>query len=356
MAHKIEKIFIWLLLLIPVSIYFGVWTHSKTGTFITTILAIIPLARIIGFATKEIALQSNPAIGGLINATFGNIIELFICILALRKGLFEVVQASVVGSIMGNILLLMGLSIFAGGLKFKEQHFNRDSVGVSATMLIIAVVGLVIPTMYNLTTHASEHHVALVCDAVAVVLALVYISGLIFAFVTHKHLFDASDEIKASQEASNISIRAAGLLLLIATLIVAVESELLVKVVEEAAIELNLTQKFIGLVVIAIITNIAEKANAIHFALDNKLDISLEIGLSSAIQIALFVVPTLVVISQINGYHFSLVFPLFDIIPVFFAVLIVNKLSEDGKCNWLEGVQLVSVYFIIAIAFFFVGK
>jgi len=272
----------------------------------------------------------------------------------LREGLLEIVQASIIGSIIGNLLLLMGLSIFFGGLRYKEQRFNKDSIGVSATMLIIAIVGMTIPTVYSLAVTTNDLHVMIISDAVALVLALVYISGLIFAFITHKHLFDASDEIKGSHEKPMLSVRNASIILLFSTLVVAFESELLVMYVKDAAANIGLTQTFVGVIIIAIITNIAEKINAIHFARENKLDIALEIGLSSAIQIALFVVPILVFVSQIFGYGFSLVFSLFEIISVFFAVMIVNYLSSDGKCNWLEGAQLLSVYVILAIVFFYI--
>ena len=353
-GRRLERGFLPLLAFIPISCFFALFTEHRTMTFITSILAIIPLARLIGRTTREIALQSNPAFGGLINATFGNAIELFICILALSRGLTVVVQASIIGSIIGNILLLTGLSIFAGGLRFKEQTFNKDSIGVSSTMLIIAVTGLAIPTVYSLTTTAGVRQVQILSDAVAIVLALVYFAGLIFAFFTHKHLFDASDEILASDEKPTMSKQKATVLLLLATLAVAIESHFLVRDVEVAAKSMGITQTFIGVVVIAIISNISEKVSAIRFAMENKLDLSLEIGLSSAIQIALFVVPTLVLVSELFGMQFSLKFSMFEIISVVLAVMIVNHLSSDGRCNWLEGVQLVSVYLIIAMAFFFI--
>jgi Ca2+:H+ antiporter len=355
LPHRgVGLVFIALLAFLPISFYLGFFTQQHTATFVTAILAIIPLARLIGYATKELTLQTNPAFGGLINATFGNLIELTIAILALQRGLRVVVQASIIGSIMGNILLLTGLSIFFGGLRYKEQTFNKESAGVSSTMLIISVVGVTLPTVFALTVNTQPGQIQLLSDAVAIVLALIYFAGLIFAFFTHKHLFDASDEIRATNEAPALGIRSASLLLLGCTVAVGIASELLVRDVEKAAEVLGLTQTFVGVVVIAIITNIAEKANAIHFAMKNQLDISLEIGLSSAIQIALFVVPTLVLVSHVQGYDFTMVFSPFEVISVIFAVMIVNYLSADGKCNWLEGAQLVTVYVITAIAYFFI--
>lgn len=350
---RIGAFFLWLLLAVPAGYALGFATDLRTATFVVSILGIVPLARIIGYATKELALQTNPTISGLLSATFGNVIELIIALFALERGVMRVVQASLIGSIIGNILLLMGLSIFTGGLRFKQQRFNRDSVGVSSTMLIIAVTGLAVPTIYS---WLPEHHgasVQILSDAVAIVLAITYVCGLLFSLRTHRDLFDASDEIRESRERPSISKKRAASILFAATLAVVGLSELVVREVEVAAATLGITETFVGIVIIAIITNIAEKANAVHFAREGKLDISLEIGLSSAIQIALFVVPILVLVSELSGYGFSLVFSPFEIVGVFFAVTIVNHLAADGVCNWLEGVQLMAVYLIIAATFFF---
>jgi Ca2+:H+ antiporter len=350
---KIEKIFIGMLVFVPVSILLAIFTKNMTLVFISSILAIIPLARILGYCSNEIAMQTNPTISGLISATFGNIIELIIAILALRRGLVEVVQGSIVGSIIGNILLLIGLSLFVGGLKYKHQHFNTKAAGVASTMLIIVVVGLSIPSVYAFAG-GNPSHIHVLSDAVAVVMALTYIAGLIFSLHTHKDMFDATDEMKALHHTPTLTPKAAAIWLGIATIVVAIISELLVNGIEGAALSLGISHTFIGVVIIAILTNIAEKSNAIQFALQNKLDISLEIGTSSANQIALFVVPILVLISQVFHYGFSLVFTMFEVISIVLAVMIVNYLSSDGTCNWLEGAQLVSVYLIIAIVFFFV--
>jgi Ca2+:H+ antiporter len=221
-------------------------------------------------------------------------------------------------------------------------------------MLIIVVAGLAIPSVYDfLKPHST--HIQVLSAAVAVVMTLIYLAGLFFSLRTHRDLFDASDEIKETHERPTMSKRLAALILLLAVVVVAIESEFLVHGIETAAVTIGISQTFIGIVVIAIITNIAEKSIAVHFALQNKLDVSIEIGLSSAIQIALFVVPILMLVSQIFNFGFTLVFTPFEILSVMLAVLIVNYLSADGRCNWLEGAQLISIYFIIAIAFFFVA-
>ena len=357
-AIRIGKFFYGMLIFIPISIFFALFTDNKTMTFVTSILSIIPLARFMGYATKEISLQTNPTVSGLFSATFGNAIELIIAIIALSKGLALVVQASIIGSIIGNMLLLVGLSIFFGGLRYKNQRFNNETIAVSSTMLIIVIAGLSIPSVYNFLFNVNimkgENHSQMLSIAVAVVLAVIYIAGLIFSLRTHKDLFDASDEMKATHEKVTMSVRLAAFILLLSIVIVSIESEFLVTGIEDAAKTIGITQTFIGIVIIAIITNIAEKTTAVHFARTDKLDVSIEIGLSSAIQIALFVVPILLLISQIFGFNFSLVFTPFEILALILAVLIVNYLSADGRCNWLEGAQLISVYSIIAIAFFFV--
>ena len=350
---RIGKVFYLLLVFIPISLLLYLFTKEESLIFLTSVLAIVPLARIMGYTTKEISLQTNPTVSGLFSATFGNAIELIIAILALRAGLIQVVQASLIGSIIGNILLLVGLSIFTGGLRFKNQRFNNETIAVSSTMLIIVVAGLAIPSVYYVLTPTGPH-IQTLSSAVAVVMALIYLAGLFFSLRTHKDLFDASDEIKATLEKPTMNRRLAALILFITIVVASVESQLLVGTIEHAAHAIGISQIFIGLVVIAVITNIAEISTAVHFSVKNKLDVSIEIGLSSAIQIALFVVPILMLISSVFDFGFSLVFTPFEILAVMLAVLIVNYLSADGRCNWLEGAQLISVYSIIAIAFFFV--
>lgn len=339
------------LLAIPLSLVLAHQHAPAWMLFLSIILGLIPIARIMGYATHQFALQTNPTMSGLVSATFGNSIELIIALVALSHGLIRVVQASIIGTILGNILLLAGLSIFFGGLKHKHQNFNKETIGVSSTMLIIVVAGLVIPSVMFYTT---KHNIPALSDAVAIVLAIIYLAGLIFTLKTHKDLFDAVDNMKSAHEKIIISKYTAAGILFISTIVVALLSKTLVTTLETAGTQLGISQTFIGIVIIAIVTNIAENAAAVHFARQNKLNLSLEIGLSSAIQIALFVVPILVFASQIFGYGFSLVFSIFEVITVFLAVMVVNHLAADGKCNWLEGAQLISIYLIIVIAFYFI--
>jgi Ca2+:H+ antiporter len=355
MEDKVGRIFLLMLVFIPLSLVFAFIVQSPTLTFIASVLAVIPLARIIGFSTKELALQTSVTLGGFLSAIFGNIIVLMIATLALRRGLIEIVKASIIGSIIGNLLLLIGLSIFLGGLKYKEQIFSKESTGVSSTMLIIAVAGLAIPSVYALTLANPEpQHVQYLSDSVALVMALIYLAGLFFAYFTHNYIFDSIDEIRASREKPTTTKSRALMILLLATIFVAIEAQLLVGNIEVAASVFGLREFFFGAVIVAIITNIAEKSNAIHFAMENKINLSIEIGLSSAIQIALFVVPILVFISAFFHYGFLLSFTMFEVVSVMFPVMIINYLASGGKCNWLEGAQLITVYLIIASAFYFI--
>ncbi len=349
----LPKLFYYLIVFIPFSLILPLFIKNNVLLFITAIFAIIPLAILMGFATKQISLQTNPTIGGIVSATFGNIIELIIAVLALRQGLLDVVKGSIVGSIIGNILLMIGLAILIGGLKYRNQKFNKEAIGVSSTMLIIIVVALVLPTAYNYF-NPNDTDIILINNLVAGVMVLTYFSGLIFSLKTHKHLFDASDEIKATKEKPRINLKYAALILLITTIVSTFVAEILVGAIKESAIVLGITEMFIGIVIIAIITNIAEQTNAITFALENNLDLSLEIALSSAIQIALFVIPILIILSNLFNWGFLLIFSGFEMISLVLAVIIVNHLATDGKCNWLEGIQLISVYLLIAIMFFFI--
>ena len=348
----IDKIMLSYLLFIPVSILAVLIGASDPILFILSIFAIIPLANFIGKATESIALLTNSTIGGFVNATFGNIIELIIALFALNAGLVDVVKASIIGSIISNLLLLIGISMFFGGLKYKEQNFNTHAAGVSSTMLIIAVVGLSIPSLYT-STHQNVV-IEPLSDIVSIVLAFIYILGLIFSFFTHKHLFDPIEEFHNHNIKIPYTFQKAIIILFVSLIAVIFESELLVHSIEKASVAFNLSQLFIGVVIIPVLTNVAEKIAAVTMAMKNHIDLSIEIGTSSAIQIALFVTPLLVIISQFfMTTKLTLIFPVFKLITMLFAVMIVNYLSADGRCNWLEGAQLITVYLIIAITFYF---
>jgi Ca2+:H+ antiporter len=339
------------LIFIPVSILLYYLHIHPVLSFLATGAAIIGISHIIIEATGIVAQHVSSTISALINATFGNAIEFFIAIFSLRQGLVELVKASIVGSIMLNVLFLIGLAMLLGGLKYKEQRFNKDSAGLSSTMLIIMVAGLVLPSMYSILAGKPAHAMSL---AVSIVFGIVYLLSLLYTLVTHKHLFIVERETPAGPSFRPWTLGTAIVLLLIAIGLGSFESYLLVERVTPLISRLNLTQTFVGLVIIAILTNLPEHISAVGFARRNNMTLSLEIGMSSALQIALFVVPILVLLSTtISGNPLDLVFTPFSLIALVMTAMIANYVSTDGRCHWLEGVQLIAVYVLIAIGFYF---
>ncbi len=351
----------WLLLAVPLAfaIYYVPAWKNETLLFIITGIAIIPLAGWMGRATEHLGARAGHGIGGLLNATFGNAAELIIALMALSHGLIGVVKASITGSIIGNILLVLGASILAGGTRFPRQTFNQTAARISATSLSLAAIGLIIPTIFHLSADRrpggwspqAEQNLSM---AIATVLFITYILWLVFTLITHKELFVGQGFGKdGDQEGTAWSVAKAITILALATMLVAFMSEFLVGSVEAARESLGLTEVFVGVIVVAIIGNAAEHSTAVLAALKNKMDLSLGIAIGSSLQIALFVTPVLIFASYLFGQPMNLEFSLPEIAAVGLAVWIVAAISGDGECNWLEGVQLLSVYIIIAILFFF---
>ncbi len=359
----------WLLVFVPISIALRFMGESyQTWLFITSCIAIIPLAGWMGRATEHLAEQVGEGIGGLLNATFGNAAELIIALMALNKGLTGVVKASITGSIIGNVLLVLGLSFLTGGLKFHEQKFNRTAARSSATALTLAAIALLIPTVFHVVaddtaggwTPQKEQQLSL---GIAIVLILTYAATLWFSLKTHKGLFmgKSADSSVATEDAAahgedHWSMKKSVIILVIATIFVALISEFLVGAVEAARAQLGLTEVFVGVIVVAIIGNAAEHSSAILMALRNKMDLSLGIAIGSSLQIALFVAPVLVFASYAFGAPMDLEFTIPEIVAVLVAVGIVGQISGDGESNWLEGVQLLSVYVVLGILFFFLPE
>jgi len=363
----------WLLIFVPIAIAlrFVPSLENPTALFIVSCLSIIPLAGWMGKGTEHLAEHLGPGAGGLLSATFGNAAELIIAMFALSKGLEGVVKASITGSILGNLLLVLGLSLVAGGIKFKRQSFNRTASSMSATALTLAAAALLVPTIFHAVaervpvsaggwTPEKEQTLSL---AIAVVLALTYLFTLVFSLVTHKNMLqsdsmhaleDVGEELEKAGE--NWSKGWALTVLLIATSFVALIAEFLVGAVEEAGKTLGLTEVFVGVIVVAIIGNAAENSSAILMALRNKMDLSLGISLGSSLQIALFVAPILVFASYLFGKPMNLEFTLPEVFAVMIAILIVQQISSDGESNWIEGVQLLSVYAILGILFYFLPE
>jgi len=327
------------------------WPASVS--FLLAVVGMIPLAGFLGRATQEIAVRSTPALGALMAATFGNAVELILSarlLLGSSPDGARVVRGSIVGSLVTNLLLLIGLSMFAGGLKYREQRFNQTAAGVSSSLLIIAFAGMSIPTVFG--TFVGPGPVGVLSRIVSVILALVYIAGLVFTILTHRHLFDAVDEMRGARRAEWSVKKSLGVLLG-TTLAVAFLAGVVERTLDGAGRQLGLSKTFVGVIVIGAISNVAENLSAIAYARRNLIDLSIQIGTSSTIQINLFVVPLLVFIGFAGGRPFDLQFSLFELSAMLLSVMIINHLATDGVCNWLEGLLLIALYAIIATAFFF---
>lgn len=353
-------IFTVLLIFVPVSLLAHYLEWSALAQFITACLAILPIAAWMGTATEEIAVVVGPSLGGLLNATFGNAAELIIAIVALKEGLVNVVKASITGSIIGNLLLVMGLAMFLGGLRFKEQSFQPVLARVNASAMNLAVIALLLPTAVNFTsTGIEESLLQKLSIATAIVLILVYGLTLLFSMKTHSYLYDVGvaemegEPGDEAQETHKPNIVLWGGVLLAATVGVAIESELLVGSLEEATSQLGLTELFTGVILLPIIGNAAENAAAVVVAVKNKMDLSVSVAVGASMQVALFVAPVLVLAGYFFGQPMDLNFNPFELVAVAVAVLIANSISSDGKSNWLEGTLLLATYSILGIAFFF---
>ncbi len=351
----------WLVLAVPAAFAIRLvpaWNNASL-LFVVAGVGIIPLAGWLGRATEQIAAHTGAGIGGFLNATFGNAAELIIALMALSKGLTTVVKASLTGSIIGNLLLVLGASAFAGGLRFSHQRFNKTAARVSATAMSMGAAALIIPTVFHVTANArpggwsaaAEQKLSL---AIAVVLFLTYVATLLFSLKTHKALFVGQSEAEKHEPTS--SLARAVMLLGMATILIAFLSEFLVGSIEAARQSLGLTQTFVGVIVVALVGNAAEHTTAVWAALKNKMDLSLNIAVGSSLQIALFVTPMLVFASYAFSRPMDLEFSLPEIVAIAVAIWIAQQISGDGESNWLEGVQLLSVYVIMAILFFFLPE
>ena len=328
--------------------------------FIVSAIALIPLAKLIGDSTEHLATHYGPAAGSLLNVTFGNAAEIIIAVVAISAGLLDLVKASITGAIIGNILLILGLSVIAGGFRYKEQTFSRENIGIQASMLFLAIIGLAVPTILastNLSPSENHGQVQLLSDALAFILMIVYILGIVFTFITHKHLFTSPETAEDIQEShgTHWSKKKSFLLLAASMAGVIVVSEILVASVEVTGEEFGFGQLFVGAIIVGIVGNAAEHSSAILLARKGKMELSIGIAAGSGTQIALFVVPILVFAGIAMGQPFTLVFTLLELATIFLGAIILNLIVHDGRSNWFEGVMLTAVYIIIAIAFFFVA-
>jgi Ca2+:H+ antiporter len=373
---KLSKSSILYLLIIftPVAVALEFVHADHIIIFVIAAIALIPLAKLIGDSTEHLSIHYGASLGSLLNVTFGNAAEIIIAIVAINAGLIDLVKASISGAILGNILLIFGLSILAGGFKYKEQFFNRENTGLQASMLFLAIIGLAVPTVLVNTVNPEDGggginvenqvSIQILSDTLAFLLLAVYIAGIIFTFFTHKQVFtqphsrehqqEQEEEGSKEKHITHWSKKKSFFLLGLSMVGVIVISEILIGSVEATTEEFGFGELFVGAIIVGIVGNAAEHSSAIILARKGKIDLSIGIAAGSGTQIALFVVPILVIAGIIMNKPFTLVFTLFELATIFLAAIILNLISHDGKSNWFEGVMLTVVYIIIAIGFFFI--
>ncbi|HEY5942340.1 MAG TPA: calcium/proton exchanger [Solirubrobacterales bacterium] len=348
--------------LIPVALALELTHSPATLVFAASALGIIPTAALMGRATEELAARSGPGIGGFLNVTFGNAPELIIALFALSQGLQEVVKASLVGSILGNLLLVLGAAMLAGGLRRDKQTFNPTSAGVQTTMLMLAGAALVMPAIFELIEGQGlpspgaesvnyDGTVEQLSLAVAIVLIATYVAGLFFSMKTHRSLFNPEYE---EEDTWGWSVRTSMIALAVAGLLVGLMSEVLVGSISEASESIGLSEFFVGVIVVAIVGNAAEHWVAVLVAMKDKMDLAVNIAIGSSAQIALFVAPVLVLASFFLGpFPLALVFNGFELAAILIAILVAHQVTTDGESNWFEGLQLLALYFVFGLAFYF---
>lgn len=344
-----------MLLFIPAAFYFErSGAGGETAVFVTAALALLPLAGLLGKATEEAALYTGPKIGALLNATLGNAAELIITIIALRAGLVGVVKASIAGSIIGNVLFVLGLSLLLGGLKNGTQFFDAKAAGTNASMMVLAVIALTIPAVFAFGSEEirpASHNIEFLSDGLAIVLIVLY--GL---YIFHS-LRETSPETAVTErhDKPGMKLPVAIGLMAASTIGVVFMSEVLVGAIEPVAEQWGLSELFIGVMLVPFVGNIAEHIVAVQVAYQNKMDLSLGIAIGSGLQIALFVTPVLVGVGLLMGTPITLVFNSYELAGLIGAALIAVMISVDGESNWLEGAQLLGLYLMLGIAFFFTG-
>ncbi len=360
----------YLLIFVPLAVVAEFMTWSPLLIFLFSCIALIPLAGLLGEATEELAIHTGPKIGGLLNATLGNAAELIITIVALSQGELDLVKASITGSILGNLLLILGASLLLGGLRHGIQKFDRSLAGVSATMMTLAVIGLIVPTLFELlhelnlgslnvfNTNVNDPALNSLSLWVAGILILLYVLSLVFTFRTpqreeHAGVDDHSDEDETHKAKWSVPMSIG--VLAASTVAIVFLSEFLVGAVEPVVESLGISKLFLGVIIIPIVGNVAEHIVGVQVALKNKMDLSLTISLGSSMQVALFVAPLLVFISLLFGPELTLFFSLFEVVALTLAVFSATLVSVDGESNWLEGAQLLAVYVVVALGFYYTG-
>lgn len=345
-----------LLVFVPLGIIAGILDWSPTAVFVLNFIAIIPLAALLSFATEELSAKLGQTIGGLMNATFGNAVELIVSIVALKNGEIRIVQSSMLGSILSNILLVLGCCFLAGGINHREQRFNETVASTMSSLMAVASASLIIPaTLYaalQSSKSKSEDHILILSHGTAVILLILYILYLYFQLKSHSDFFDAEAQEEEEPEEHILGPVAAAVALLVVTVIVAVCAEYLVDSIDSIVETAHISKTFIGLVLLPIVGNAAEHVTAVVVAYKDKMDLAINVAIGSSMQIALFVTPFMVLLGWIMGQPMTLHFQTFETVVFFLSVLVVNYLIQDGKSNYLEGAMCIGTYIIIALAFF----
>ena len=361
----------WLLIAVPIAGYAKLAHLDESIQFIFSMIGIMPLAFLMGKATEEIATRTSESVGGLLNATFGNAAEIIIAIVAVfaaasafsendldgANAMITLVKTSLIGSILGNLLLVMGLSFLWGGLRHKEQTFNPQAVSINTTLLLLSTICLILPTVFHIALSIGGIEeteiisgVLMVSRLTAIVLMVSYALLLFFQLKTHSDMMSGSSH---DHEEPTMELRDAGLLLLIATVFVSLMAEIMVHSVEAAGEAIGLSAVFIGVILLPLFGNAAEHFTAVVVAGKNRMDLSIGIAVGSSVQIAAFVAPLVILVSWIVGVELSFEFGLLETAACLLAVLIANSISRDGQSNWMEGAMLLATYVIIGLSFLF---
>src|SRR5262245_59669625 len=344
-----------LLVFVPIAVGLDWYDANPIMVFAAAALAIVPLAGLMGRSTEHLSTYVGATIGGLLSASLGNAPELIIAGFALKEGLVDVVKASITGSILGNTLFSLGLSMIIGGWGRERQRFNPTVAGMSGGLLFVAAVALLIPAMFHIAT-GKEREVSM---EISIVLFVTYILSLVFTLKTHRQLIQQGPETSSAEESHEASHeapwskgKAIGVLAGV-TVVIAVVSEILVGAIEPASASIGMTPIFTGIIFLALVGNAAEAMNAVGFARKDQMDLAFGIAVGASTQVALFVAPVLVFVGYLMGKPMDLHFTAFEIVAIVLAVAIVSRQTSDGECHWMEGVMLIAVYLMLAIGFFF---
>lgn len=338
-----------LLIFVPISIGLAWFGADPLLIFALSCLAIVPLADLLAKATERLAAALGPTVGGLVSATMGNAPELIVCGFALQKGLVPVVKSAIVGTVLMNLLLLPGIAMVVGGMRRERQTFNKITAGMSAALLSLASVGLVVPTLFQMSSKSAEVELSL---EIASILFGLYLLSLVFTLKTHRHLFvrpAGHEEAHASQGSLGLML---GQLILIA-IVLAVVSENMTSSLDPAVEALHLSEAFAGVIILASLGNVAQLISAVRFAKADNMDLAMSTTIGAATQVALAVAPILMFVGLLLGQPMDLLFSTFQVVTLTFAVFLAGQFTRDGESNWMEGAMLVALYLIFALGFYF---